>query len=186
LLWEKTRSEGRAWTIHSFDVIDRDGAALLQGATDVQDFCPQFYNLTYNQKVNFWAYLISAITKYESGFNPTSRYVETTMGTDPVTGQQVVSEGLLQLSYQDSRSYTFCNEFDWSVDKNLSPTDPAKSILNPQKNLTCGIRILNYQITKRKAIAIASGAYWAVIKSDSKYSKLTEIKALTTALAFCK
>lgn len=159
---------------------------MVAGTEDVESFCPTYYTLSYDQRVNFWAYLISAMTKYESAFNPLSRYKETTMGTDPITGQAVYSEGLLQLSYQDSRNYSFCDEFDWSVDSKLSPTDPRKSILDPYKNLKCGIQILNHQVMRKNLIGVGSGAYWAVIKSNSSYNKIAQIKGLTTQIPFCK
>jgi hypothetical protein len=185
-LWEARRSEGRAWTNHTFAILADDGTDLMKGASDMADFCPKYSQLTDNQKVNFWAYLVSAIVKYESDFDPTNRYVETTMGTDPITGQQVVSEGLMQLSYQDVQAYPFCNEFDWEHDRSLSPTDPKKTILDPYKNLSCGLRILNYQVGHYGAIAIDRGQYWAVIKPSSRYNKLSSIQTLTKTLPFCQ
>jgi hypothetical protein len=68
--------------------------------------------------------------------------IETTMGTDPVTGKQVASEGLLQLSYQDVPNYGSVLKYplckiQWSKDKSLSVTDPKKTILDPYINLEC-------------------------------------------------
>ncbi|MEN0057917.1 MAG: hypothetical protein AAGB31_03715 [Bdellovibrio sp.] len=65
---------------------------------------------------------------------------ENTMGTDLVTGKQVVSEGLLQLSYQGvpnygaTLKYPLCR-IEWSKDKNLAATDSKKTILDPLINL---------------------------------------------------
>jgi hypothetical protein len=185
-LWEARRPEGRAWTDHSVNIVQEYGVDLMKGASDMDSFCPKFTNLADAEKVNFWIYLASAIIKYESDFDPTNRYVETTMGRDPITGQQVVSEGLMQLSYQDVLAYPFCNEFDWERDRNLSPSDPRKTILDPLKNLTCGLRILNYQIGHYGAIAIDRGQYWAVIKPSSRYNQLKAIQTLTKSLSFCR
>lgn len=91
------------------------------------------------------------------------------MGTDPVTGRQVASEGLLQLSYQDVQWAPYC-EFDWSVDKKYSDTDARKSIFDPEKiTEDCGIQILDRQVAKKSNIALSSGVYWAVLKIGGKY-----------------
>lgn len=185
LLWEIKKPETRAWTLHVYSLIQDYGADLMQGASDVESFCPMYYRLNTERRINFWAYLVSAMVKYESNFNPVARMHETTMGTDPITGQPVYSEGLMQLSYQDVRPYPFCDEFDWSVDRHLSPTDPRKTILDPYKNLRCGVRILNRMIGRYNKITTTKGQYWAVIKPNSKYNKISSIRALTKSVPFC-
>jgi hypothetical protein len=141
-------------------------------------------------RINFWVQLIAAMTKYESGFNPASRMVETTMSIDPVTGKQTASEGLLQLSYSDGRNYQnvvaegVC-DFDYNKDKPYPVTDLRRTILDPKTNLTCGIGILNRQVQRDHLIAESKNAYWAVIKTDRSSNKLSEIRAITKALSFC-
>jgi hypothetical protein len=184
LLWESSRKEGKDWSNYLYKMIPQETPGLIQGADDMDTFCPQYQTLTTNERVNLWALLISAMTKYESGYNPLSRYQETTMGKDSVTGLPVYSEGLLQLSYQDINHYKFC-EFDWSKDKNLSATDPRKTILDPYKNLNCGVRILAQQVSKKNRITVGDGAYWAVIKSNSTHHKIPQIAELTKKMPGC-
>lgn len=150
-----------------------------------------FDRLGSQDRVNFWVELLAAMTKFESSFNPTTRYVESTMGIDPITGKQIVSEGLLQLSYQDEKNWknvlpTGVCDFDFEGDKKYAANDIRRSILDPKNNLTCGIGILNRQIQRYDKIAVSTGAYWSVIKTSSSYNHLKEIKAITNALAFCK
>lgn len=181
-LWEAARpADGKAWTQYAFAVVDQYGTALLGGTSDIKTFCPKYLTMTRNQKINFWVYLASGIVKYESDFSPTSRYQETTLGTDAVTGLPVWSEGLMQLSYQDQDSYSFCNEFNWSVDKKLSPKDPSKTILDPYKNLRCGIRILNTQVANHDMIAYRG--YWSTLFPTS--SALSSIRALANQQNYC-
>lgn len=150
-----------------------------------------FDRLGTQDRINFWVELIAAMAKFESSYDPSTRYTESTMGIDPVTGKQVVSEGLLQLSYQDELNWKkvlpagVC-DFDYTGDKKYAQTDIRRSILDPKNNLTCGIGILNRQIERYDKIAVSTGAYWSVIKSGSSYNKLTQIKAITNALSFCK
>jgi hypothetical protein len=97
----------------------------------------------------------------------------------------------VQLSYVDERNYRAvvpagtC-DFDFEGDKRYAITDLRRSILDPAKNLTCAIVILNRQVERYNKLAVSSGAYWAVIKTDRSTNKLREIKAITKALPFCQ
>ena len=188
LSWEiSSNRDGKDWSSFIFTEIEVNGQALLTTpVSDVATFCPNYNSLSKYQKINFWGALISAMVRYESNYNPTLRYVESTMGADPITGAQVASEGLLQLSYQDSKWYPFCNEFSWAADKNFAANDPRKTILDPYKNLRCGMKILNQQIAKRKEITVSKGAYWAVILEGGKYQQIAGIAAITGRLSFCQ
>ncbi len=183
LSWEAARPEGINWSLFSFEVLEQKAPALLNEARDIENFCPKYSQLTAEQRLNTMGQLISAMTKFESGYNPLSRMKED-LGTDPITRQQVRSEGLLQLSYQDTLQYKFC-EFDWTRDKNLREDDPQKTILDPFRNLSCGIQILNAQVQKYHALVISKGAYWSVLKSNSKYNKIKQIQKMVRSLPFC-
>lgn len=182
LLWS-ARDPGLEWTVHTMGVIRNEVADdLLDGAADVQAFCPGYERLNDGRRANFWALLVSAIAKYESGFDPTDRYLESSsMGKDPVTGQRVWSEGLLQLSYGDAR-FPFC-EFDWDADRRLRPDDPRKTIFDPDLNLSCGIKILARQIrTKgRISVPVGEGAYWSTL-----HRRAPEIRSLTRKMPGCQ
>lgn len=177
--------ERQEWSRYLVKILMEDWNSLLKGSSDIKDFCPNYYNLGSQDRANVWAQLIVAMTRFESGYNPTARMRETGMGTDPVTGRQVRSEGLLQLSYQDELGYRFC-DFDWSKDKHLSSTDPKKTILNPYKNLYCGVGIMSRQIARKGAIKVSSGAYWSVIKTTHRNSKISRITPMVRSLSICQ
>lgn len=184
LSWEPIRAGSKAWSAFVFELISTDAQALLE-AQDFDLFCPRYSRLNWNQKINAAGMLVSAMARYESNYNPVTRFQETDQGTDAITGQPVWSEGLMQLSYQDMLGYSFC-EFDWNADRNLAVNDPQKTILDPYRNLDCGIRILARQVQRRGLIAIGSGAYWAVIKTSYAKNKIKEIADLVQTLDFCK
>ncbi|NJL24782.1 MAG: hypothetical protein HC902_06180 [Calothrix sp. SM1_5_4] len=185
LLWEAHVRDGLLWSAYTYRLIGGPmAAAFLPGTSDIAQFCPNYNQLSEPQRVNFWAYLISAVAKYESGFDPVLRYHENTMGLDEVTGQETYSEGLLQLSYKDSRTYGFC-DFNWEADRKLPANDPRRTILDPINNLDCGIRILASQVGKHKKIALDKGAYWAVLRPEGAGNKLAAIKNHTKSLPFC-
>jgi hypothetical protein len=188
-LWSGRHPDAVNWNGYVDEGIERYGQALLKGPADVEDFCPMYHRVGSREQLNFWIQLFAGITKYESNFDPTMRYTESTMGTDPVTGEQVRSEGLLQLSYQDRINYRVPQgvcAFDWQHDKQLGLKDMNRTIFDPKMNLVCGIWILNDQVARKGKIALSSGVYWATLKVGGRYSALDNIKAITQALPFCK
>jgi hypothetical protein len=194
--WET--SPNSKWSDYAADfsqyaafVIDQEGSNLLKGMAQMTEgyaMCPKYASLSREQKINFWVVFVSEVTRYESGFSPVSRYFESTFTyIDSITGEGVYSEGLLQLSYQDGKSYKGeCGAvFDWQTDRTLSRTDPRKTILNPLRNLYCGIRIMDSIVKKKKMILFDSGHYWAVLKPGGKYGKVKQIQAGLDKISFC-
>ena len=186
LSWENLKfPERSSWSLYLQKIILEDWNSLLPGSNDILEFCPTYSRLENEERANVWAQIFAAISRYESNYNPVTRMQETTMGTDPVTNQPVYSEGLLQLSYQDIRWAPWC-EFDWTQDRNLPPSDPRKTILNPFKNLYCGVGIMAKQIKNRGSIVLSTGVYWAVIKEGGRYQQISGIKEIVRSLPLCK
>lgn len=185
LAWEtKSRPERKNWSDYTLKVIEAQFSNLDQ-ATDAVVFCPNYTLLEEKYKLIVWGMLISEIALHESSWNPTTRSKEGTMGVDGVTKDQVYSEGLMQLSYQDTQWSSYCR-FDWSKDKLLSPKDPRKTILNPYLNLSCGIRILAEQVARKKKIVLKNDIYWSVLHEGGKFSKVPEMaKDIRKRLDFC-
>jgi hypothetical protein len=184
LNWEITSTSKKVWSEYLHSLIDNELLIDFDTAQDIERFCPKYQSLSRDQRVNVWGALIAGISKFESGHNPLSRMTETTMGIDPITKKQVVSEGLLQLSYQDTLIYPFC-QFDWKRDKGLATSDSRKTILDPYRNLNCGARILAQQIRRRSQVVLSSNVYWAVIKEGGKYQKINAIASIVKKLSFC-
>lgn len=132
---------------------------------DVRRYCPNFYDMPDADKRAFWAYFFQALAAAEAGLNPTT-YVHHTEPAvnvrDEVTHVKVRSEGLLQLTYEDEKRYA-CN-FDWNVDKNLKPGDPARTILQPRNNLECGVKILTRQIIDNHEPLFSRLSYWSTLQ----------------------
>jgi hypothetical protein len=186
LAWNTSAHPERAeWSQYLMKLVLNDYPSLLDGASDMATFCPTYSSLNNNQRANVWAQIFVGMARYESGYDPTSRYQESTMGTDPITKKPVYSEGLMQLSYQDIQGYTFC-KFDWSKDKYLSSTDPNKTILDPYINLQCGVGIMARQIKNKGKLTVGSGAYWAVLKSNNSGNKISSIASMVKSLEICK
>lgn len=190
LLWEGKHAEAAQWTTYTTDLIDKDLAdKLLPGAKDVLDFCPRYLVLSRPEKVNFWAFLISAVVEKESTFNPTNRSGEAFSQPDRVTGLPVFSEGLMQISYGDMLNYPNYCSFDWTFDRNLHENSPYKTIFDYERNLRCGIGILANQVARHRVIALkvlpdSKGyAYFKVLWPATR--KLSQIQDKTKSLPFC-
>jgi hypothetical protein len=152
----------------------------------LSNFCPGFAEI--RDKPQFYAVLLWAIAGPESDWQRTQITLETNLEgvanpLDPVTGQQVRSEGLLQLSYQDMESYgapEACS-FDWPADRAKAGAeyaagvpfgDGTRSIHDAYKNLGCALFIVNAHLTQRYPSLKFEDAlqrYWVVMnpKSDA-------------------
>ena len=81
---------------------------------------------------------------------------------DTVTHRMVRSQGLLQLAYMDADRYG-C-DFDWDKDKRLPEKDPARTILQPENNLTCGVKILFRQLIVKQQPLLSRSSYWSTLR----------------------
>lgn len=171
LAWETKIPNSQYWTGITLAAIQKHWQTL-DSAQDMDMFCSQYKNLDVDTRQLVWGELFAALAYYESGWNPKSQYTETTLGTDQVTGKPLVSEGLLQLSYTDTRWATWC-DFDWQHDSKEQTY--ALTILNPKNNLECGIGIMASQIRKNKNITMEKKVYWSTLKLDGQRTKIKEI-----------
>jgi hypothetical protein len=152
---------------------------------DVRRFCPRFYEMAEDDKRAFWAYLFQALAGAEAGLKPTTRVRHTEPEVavkDGVTGRQVRSEGLLQLTYEDQRRYG-C-EFDWERDRTMKADDPAKTILQPKNNLECGVKILEKQIIEQHKPLLSGSGYWSTLRPGT-VSYRVFAKQMTNVPAAC-
>lgn len=165
LSWGKTE-----WDAPLIEMITSN-LASLEKAQDIASFCPKYKLLADDVKPVFWAELVVAIAKYESNWNPTTRYMEPA----PLNYESL---GLLQLSYEDQKAYPFCK-----LDR------ASKNLFNPLVNLKCGVGIMARLIAKDAVIAKGQGSssrglarYWSVMRENRK---LETIKQRVKATFLC-
>jgi hypothetical protein len=177
-LWEARRpqAEGRDWTLHVLQTLDSIGKNILDVIpTDAETFCPNYSNLSYERRKDVWAFLISAMTRYESNFKPETKFQESFKDS---AGNYVVSRGLLQISIESSQGYR-CGITD------------ANELHDPFKNLSCGIRILDRWLERDGRIAGQQNSswrggarYWSVLRTSSK--SYPEIIKLVSNIRECR
>lgn len=186
LSWENNYPTRKEWSKIIYSEVEGRFESFDK-ASDMSLFCPKYKSLDKDKKIAAISQMIVGVAYHESGWKATSWMTESTMGKDCITGVQIKSEGLLQLSYCDMTWAKHC-KFDWAKDKSLDQNDSKKTIFDPYLNLSCGIGILANQIDKYGKIVMAKNIYWAVLKDPSvgKYSKVNQIADSTKkALEFC-
>lgn len=182
-------------------------ALLALEGPQIDNFCPGYKVLDQNDRASFWGHLLHSIAIPESSLRNASMYWEFGIkAPDRVTGKSViVSEGLLQLSYADSRNYgkEHC-PFDFEKDKEIfereyvafetarvtqpnraswTAIEPNRTILDPYNNLHCGLGIMHRLLTrthKDKSFSYATGRYWSVMRPERASYK--RVRAQLTAL----
>ena len=158
---------GPAWNPGWDTFIERSlPSAMLSSRVprDVRRFCPRFFAMNATDKRTYWAYFFQALAAAEAGLNAKTNVLhdEPQTATDRITGQKIRSEGLLQLTYEDQKRYG-CN-FDWKTDRRLPLRDPRKTILQPENNLACGIKILEKQIIAQRKPLFTGSSYWSTLR----------------------
>lgn len=131
----------------------------------VKPLCPRFKQMSEVDRRAFWAYFFQALAGAEAGLRPTAnvRHTDPEVAViDPVTHHVARQEGLLQLAYVDSERYG-C-DFDWEKDKDLPEHDPGKTILLPENNLECGIKILDNQLIAKHQPLLSKSSYWETLR----------------------
>lgn len=157
-----------AWNVFIADAIDHHGSILLQNDSlpkaQIMALCPQFFTATNDQKKAFWVLVFAGMIRYESGFDPKNRYLES---------NGIYSEGLLQLSYGDERGHRAM-----TIKKSLN------NILDPKANLESGVAVLADQIRTKHILFTQTHYYWSVLTKRQR-----EISAFFAAnsgnLSFC-
>ena len=161
-------------------------------ASRMISFCPRWNAMDDQEKTRFWADLLYSMAGPESNWTATAMYWEKTLGIDEMTHRLIVSEGLLQLSYQDKLWYKDCR-FNWEEDKEMFQRDwaaraerqswrsafPQRTTLVPENNLHCGLVVYRKLLTNPKLAHIKfediGGRYWAVMRTKNKaYQKVLQ------------
>ncbi len=154
-------------------------------APGVRSYCPRFASLSDPDKRVFWAYTFQALAGAEAGLKPTTdvRHTEPEVAkVDTVTKQIVHQQGLLQLAYMDAVRYG-C-DFNWQHDRTLPEKDPARTILQPENNLLCGVKIMENQMLRQRKPLLSSTSYWETLRPATISYKVFA-KQMTNVPAAC-
>ncbi|BEV66867.1 transglycosylase SLT domain-containing protein [Bdellovibrio bacteriovorus] len=176
-LWEDKVADGKAWSTHVYSALDKLGPNLLDVIpADRSLFCPKYSSLSYAQRKQYWAFVLSSMVRFESNFKTAMSYTE---DFNDSNGNRVISRGLLQISIESGNAYG-CG------------FKSTKDLHDPLQNLSCGIRILDRWVSRDGRIAgKVDGAwkggarYWSVLRAGDKTS-YKSIVSWSQNLSICK
>ena len=121
----------QSWAYHAEREVLVQGLNLLK-PSDASEFCPN------GMSTKNWVHLLGSIVKHESDFNPRAMFREEFKDR---FGNFVWSIGLFQVSIESANGGYQCGFID------------NEDIKNPEKNITCGVKILKKLITQNGRIA---------------------------------
>jgi hypothetical protein len=165
---EKQELGEPSWDAQWDETVERalsPGMLSSRIARGVRSYCPRFASMSDPDKRAFWAYTFQALAGAEAGLKPTTdvRHTEPEMAqVDTVTKRMIRQQGLLQLAYMDAERYG-C-DFNWQHDRTLPEKDPARTILQPENNLLCGVKIMQNQMLRQRKPLLSSTSYWVTLR----------------------
>lgn len=172
LSWEVGYPERKAWSDSLFSLISNgDTFNALCLAQDIKEIRPDFSSLTKDQKATVLCELVSAMSKFESSWNPASYSVD--VGSKD--NRDTWSVGLMQMSVVDQTNYGFNLGYDF------------QDLQLPVPNLKLAVLILAKQVQKHGLLMIPngeSGLYWAVLHPGGKYDQSKNIIAMVQNIKF--
>ena len=126
-------------------------------ASRMKKFMPDWAAYPEWKRKRFFADLLFAMTRPESDYDTMTMFQEPdSMGRDKVTGYPVISEGLLQLSYQDATRYPGI-EFDYLKDAELFKLDMQYKAINKSSWKSKNQRTINDPVLNVRAATIIIG-----------------------------
>jgi hypothetical protein len=185
LPWEKAKgTTGRQWTKWVLQSLEKYGKNLqnTRSLGDAAAYCPNYARLTPSQRTEMWAYLIASIAIPESRFKTNGTFDESTHRNrySGVVNPRTFSQGLLALSYSSTaqRAYRpFCN-FNYSADRGKDISDPSLQIYDVQKQLDCGVGMLDFWVKKHGRIGGSpprGGAmFWSTLRETNPATRLVK------------
>jgi hypothetical protein len=164
--WDGRTPQAADWSRFVMDALEQHGAELLACVpSDIRDFCPAFPD-DKARRARFWLFLLSSIAEFESSFKPNETFTES-------DGE--VSAGLLQLSFANAGPYS-C---DFRTEQD---------VLDPAKNLSCGVRIMQKLVVQDKVIAgganKGASRYWSTLRPNHARKPLETIKQRCSTMTF--
>ena len=136
------------WTEHLYTEVSKAKNLVTVNPKGIRHLCPNYVNLDREKRILFWTRLISIMASFESSYDTRTTFNEPTM-------KGVKSVGLLQLSNFSSAIPEYqCSMIvppEVAHNRNLLYQDHyrriiSQNLMDPRKNLSCGVRIMNYWI----------------------------------------
>lgn len=151
--------DSKDWDFYLKKALEEEGSELMSSVPqDIENFSKNYKTMNYNERLNFWAYLISIMAEKESSFRSETSYTEAFVDAN---GNNVISRGLLQLSIESARGYS-------------CPVETGPELHDPEKNLICAVLIMRRWVLNDGVISGKQGTswrggarYWSVLRKTN-------------------
>lgn len=138
--WEH-RTGGLLWTRVALSAIKTHGAPLLETVPrDIAEWCPAYPDNNAEDRAAFWAGMMSALTRYESTYNPRA------------VGGGGLWFGLLQI-YPPTAEFRDCR------------VQTGEGLKRASANLNCAVRIMAITVPRDNAISVKD-TRWRGVAAD--------------------
>lgn len=131
---------------------------------DIKNYCPDYKERTLEERLEFWGLLLSCISWMESSHRTEHFYEE--VGITDSSGENVISRGLLQFSYESATGY-------------LSSLESPEELHDPNISLRVGAIALRRFITGDQVISAGrkgswrgAARYWSVLRNNPKHPQI--------------
>ena len=156
------RPEAAEWTAAALAAVTAEDAVLAsQVPEDIETWCPGYADASMAERRAFWAGLLSALAKHESGWNPRA------------AGGGGRWIGLMQISPKSARGHG-CS------------AQSAKALKDGAANLTCAVTMMAGDVARDRVVAGKGnrgvGRQWMPFR---KSGKRQEMAAWTSAQPYC-
>ncbi len=113
----------------------------------------------------FWAYTFQALAGAEAGFKPTTDVRHTEPEVAKVDTLTKTDGPPARVAATDVHGCgTLRMRFQLAARSEVNGKDPARTILQPENNLLCGVTIMeNQMLTQRKPL-LSSTSYWVTLR----------------------
>lgn len=173
LPWTGAHSDADKWTEFVLREVEAQGLTALV-PKDFKTYAPNYDKYSPQKRAEFWARVISIMCRYESNFRPETKFTESFKDSK---GMNVISRGLLQLSFESANGYSGVNL--------TKPED----LHNATINLMTGIKILTRWVKADGVLFgkssegkwLGMGRYWSVgrASSSSNAKIITYLKSVS-------
>jgi Transglycosylase SLT domain len=171
LSWEKAVDDGQvaqqphpernAWSLFLCDQVSNGYNAFI-GAQDITLVIPNFSQLNRDQRVTKLAELFVRVAEYEASWDPNCTSVDVNGQNDP----DHLATGLYQLNVSDQVGFHTGTNFT------------AAQLKDPLNNITCGVNIVLYLISRFSRITFTKGQkgiFFETLLFDAKYPTVDKI-----------
>lgn len=164
MAWDH-RPEAAQWTGDTMAAMAAHGRALSATVpSDIAQYCPGYASASMADRNAFWVGLLSALAKHESTWRPEA------------IGGGGKWFGLTQIAPATARGYK-CR------------AQSGQALLNGSDNLSCAVRIANYQVARDAELVGGPGRWrgmardWAPFRNAAKRAQMA---AFTSSQPYCQ